>query len=78
VTVLTEFRTYGCTNCGAPYPVVQPDDVHIINIPNPCPKGDSIEMAAECPKCNFRHTLHWDKKHDDNEDRFRRMANVSP
>ncbi|MGC1931422.1 MAG: hypothetical protein WA667_20815 [Candidatus Nitrosopolaris sp.] len=75
---MTEFRTFGCTNCGSPYPAVQPDDIHVVVSLKPCPKGDSIEMPVDCNKCNHRNVLHWDKKHQAGEERFNRIAGVSP
>jgi hypothetical protein len=78
IVLTTEFRTFGCIHCGAPYPAVRPDDIHVVVIPNPCSRGDSIEMPIECNNCHQRNIIHWDRVHHDDEDRFNRIANVSP
>jgi hypothetical protein len=75
---MTEFRTFGCTNCGTPFPAVQPDDIHVVVLSTPCPKGDSLEVTYDCKNCHQTSTRYWDKKHEKFEDDFRRMANVTP
>jgi hypothetical protein len=74
VIVLTELKAFSCLNCGRPYPAVPPNDICIVAKSTPCPKDDSIPIQTDCKDCGHRNTIWWDKKHDEDEDRFKRIA----
>lgn len=59
----TEPKKYACRNCGYPYEIYPPDDIHTTAKLSPCEFGDSILMKYECGNCNHPNEIHWDGYH---------------
>lgn len=56
-------RKYSCRQCGHPYEVYPPDDVHPDFLLEPCAKGDSVKMIIKCQNCHGEFPIYWDTHH---------------
>jgi len=52
-------KKYSCLNCGTPFEVYPPDDLHDIATRNETDFKDHIKINYKCTECNEINTIYW-------------------